>query len=91
MSRSRSKLKTWMSLSLIAFLTSVVVVSGLPGLFLFLGISSFELGNGPLWLLRWTNDENGSGIVFNLLPLIIIAAILGLLGLLIRLRRDRSY
>lgn len=89
MNSTKSKLKTWLSLTVGTFLLLIAVFLGLPALFLILRVPSFEIGDGVLWILRWQNDANGSGIRFNLVPLLIIALVVGLLGLLVKLRSDR--
>lgn len=90
MKRIESNLKTWLSLTVVTFLTLIAVFLGLPALFLILRLPSFEIGDGALWILRWQNDASGSGIRFNLVPLLIIAIVVGSLGLLLKLRGDRQ-
>lgn len=85
----KSNLKTWLSLSAATFLVLIAINLGLPALFLILRVPSFEVGSGALWILRWQNDVSGSGIQFNLVPLLVVAIVIGLLGLLIKLQRDR--
>ncbi len=62
---------------------------GILALFLILRVSSLQIGNGTLWILRWQNDASGSGIRFNLVPLLMIAIIVGEQRWLIKLRSDR--
>ena len=90
MTRFKENLKTWLRLTAVAFVILVVIFLALPLLFLLLRIPSFEIGQGVLWLVRWQNDSSGNGIEFNLVPLLIVAAIVGVLGVLVKLRRDRS-
>ncbi|MUG91429.1 hypothetical protein F7734_02570 [Scytonema sp. UIC 10036] len=84
-----SFLKNWLSLSVGTFLVLLAIHIGLPALFLFLQVSSFELSIGSLWILNWKNEASGSGIRFNLVPLLAIAIIVGLVGFLIKLSRKR--
>ena len=86
----KANLKIWLRLTTVAFVILVVIFLALPLLFLLLRIPSFEIGKGALWLLRWQNDSSGNGIEFNLVPLLIVAVIVGVLGVLVKLRRDRS-
>ncbi|MFB2769992.1 hypothetical protein ACE1AT_12015 [Pelatocladus sp. BLCC-F211] len=86
MKRIESNLKTWLILTILTFLTLIAVFLGLPALFLILRIPSFEIGDRALWILRWQNDASGSGIRFNLVALLIIAIIVGSLGLLLKSR-----
>ncbi|MBH8555118.1 hypothetical protein I8751_22760 [Nostocaceae cyanobacterium CENA357] len=88
MRNKTSNLKTWLSLSAITFLILIIIFLGLPALFLLLRVPSFAIGDGALWILRWKNEADGSGISFNLLPLLIIAIVVGLVGLIIRSQRD---
>lgn len=90
MIRVKESLKTWLRLTTVAFVVLVVIFLALPLLFLLLRIPSFEIGKGVLWLVRWQNNSSGNGIEFNLVPLLIVAAIVGVLGVLVKLRRDRS-
>ncbi|WP_277128163.1 hypothetical protein [Chlorogloeopsis fritschii] len=87
MKRIESNLKTWLILTVVTFLTLIAVFLGLPALFLILRVPSFEIGDSALWVLRWQNNASGSGIRFNLVPLLIIAIIVGLLGLLLKLKK----
>jgi hypothetical protein len=73
MKRFKPNLKTWLSFTIVTFLTLMVVFLGLPALFLILRVPSFAIGDGSLWILRWQNDAGGFGIRFNLVPLLIIA------------------
>jgi hypothetical protein len=84
-----SELKTFLSLSFLTFLTLILVFLGLPALFLILKIPSFEISVATLWILRWQNNTEGSGIHFNLVALLIIAVLVGLIGLVIRLTKSR--
>lgn len=84
-----SELKTFLSLSFLTFLTLILVFLGLPALFLLLQIPSFEISIATLWILRWQNNTEGSGIHFNLVALLMIAVIVGLIGLLIRFTKSR--
>ncbi|MEA5505746.1 hypothetical protein VB735_22065 [Halotia wernerae UHCC 0503] len=79
-----SNLKTWLSLSAITFLILIIIFLGLPALLLLLRVPSFAIGEGALWILRWKNEADGSGISFNLLPLLIIALVVGLAKILMR-------
>lgn len=84
-----SSIKKFLSITLLTFLTLCLVSFGLPALLLILNVPSFEVGEGVLWLLRWQNTAEGSGITVNLLPLLVAAILIGLVSL--GLRRGRSY
>ncbi|RAM47969.1 MAG: hypothetical protein C6Y22_30395 [Hapalosiphonaceae cyanobacterium JJU2] len=86
----KSNLKTWLSLSATTFLVLITINLGLPALLLILHVPSFEVGDGALWILRWHHDASGSGIQFNLVPLLIVAIVVGSLGLLIKFQSDVS-
>ncbi|MFQ4144889.1 hypothetical protein [Chlorogloeopsis sp. ULAP02] len=86
MKRIESNLKTWLILTVVTFLTLIAVFLGLPALLVILRVPSFEIGNSVLWILRWQNDASGSGIRFNLVALLVIAIIVGSLGLLVKSR-----
>ncbi|MGG6239560.1 hypothetical protein ACQ4N7_13110 [Nodosilinea sp. AN01ver1] len=90
MTRFKANLKTWLRLTAAAFVLLVVIFLALPLLFLLLRIPSFAIGEGSLWLMRWQNNPSGNGIEFNLGFLLIAAVMVGLLGVLVKLRRDRS-
>lgn len=82
--RISPKLKVWVHLTLLTFLLLVVVHIALPALFLLLNVSSFAIGRESFWLLRWENTSSQTGITFNMVPLLAIAAIVGLLGVLLQ-------
>ena len=87
MNNKTSKLRTWLSLSLMTFLVLILIFLGLPALFLIFQIPSFEIGEGAFWILRWQNNVDGSGISFNFVALLIIAVFIGLISLLLRVKR----
>jgi hypothetical protein len=89
MKNGRSYLRAWLSLSVATFLVLVVIHVGLPALLLVLQVPSFEVGVGELWFINWKNDASGFGIEFNLVPLMIIAIIVGLVGVFIKFRFKR--
>ncbi|MBF2014071.1 MAG: hypothetical protein IGS23_02420 [Rivularia sp. T60_A2020_040] len=76
-----SKLKTWLGITISAFLLLVVICLGMAGLFLLLRVPSFEIGESYFWVLRWKNNPDGSGISFNIFALMIIACFIGLVSL----------
>ncbi|MEB3216116.1 MAG: hypothetical protein VKN72_07760 [Nostocales cyanobacterium 94392] len=78
-----SKLKTWLGITITAFLLLILICLGMAGFFLLLRVPSFEIGEGYFWVLRWENNADGSGIRFNIFSLMIIACLIGLLGLFI--------
>jgi hypothetical protein len=84
-----SYFRNWLSLSVATFLVLLVIQIGLPALLLFLQVSSFELNIGDLWILNWENEASGSGIRFNLVPLLAIAIIVGLVGIFMKSLRKR--
>jgi hypothetical protein len=67
----------------------VLVNLGLPALLLLLRVPSFTIGDENIWILRWQNETTGSEIQFNLLSWLVIAVGIGLIGLVIRVSRDR--
>ncbi|MBE9215072.1 hypothetical protein IQ247_20795 [Plectonema cf. radiosum LEGE 06105] len=79
-----SKFKTWLGITISAFLLLIVICLGMAGLFLLLRVPSFEIGEGYFWVLRWKNNTDGSGISFNIFSLMIIACFMGLLGLQVK-------
>lgn len=79
-----SNLRTWLSLSAIAFVVEVAVFLALPALFLAGRVPSFAIGKDPLWVLRWQNDASGSSIQFNLTFLLAVAVVIGLIGLWVK-------
>ncbi|AFZ20328.1 hypothetical protein [Allocoleopsis franciscana] len=89
MKSTKSNLKTWLSLSAGTFLGLIAINLGLPALFLILRVPSFAVGNKDLWILRWKNDASGSGIEFNLVFLLMVAIVVGLVGLLIKVQSKR--
>lgn len=78
MNRQRSFLVRWLRWSLATCLGFIAIYLCLPMIFLLLRLPSFAIGNGALWLLRWQNDGTGSSLQFNLVPLLILATLLGL-------------
>lgn len=85
----QANLKTWLRITVVAFLLLVVIFLALPLPFMVLGVPSFATGEKVLWLVRWQNDASGSGIEFNLVPLLIVAALVGVVGMLRQRHRDR--
>lgn len=75
-----SKLKRFVTISLVTFLGLIAVNLGLPALLLLVDAPSFSIGEGPLWILRWRNEVDGSGLEFHLFPLLIVALVVGLLS-----------
>lgn len=86
-----SYFRNWLSLSVATFLVLLAIHIGLPALLVFLQVPSFELSIGDLWILNWKNEASGSGIGFNLVPLLVIAIIVGLVRVLIKLSRKRQF
>ncbi|KYC43665.1 hypothetical protein WA1_00390 [Scytonema hofmannii PCC 7110] len=84
-----SYFRKWLSLSVATFLGLLAIQIGLPALLLFLQVSSFELNIGDLWILNWENEASGSGICFNLVPLLAIAIIVSLVGIFMKSLRKR--
>jgi hypothetical protein len=82
-----TNLKIFLSLSLGAFLLLLLINIALPALLLLLQVPSFAIGNESFWLLRWNNTADGFGIQFNVLPLLVVAILVGLVGLLVKQRR----
>jgi len=89
MAHLQASLKTWLRITAVAFLLLVLIFLALPLPFMVLGVPSFAIGEKVLWLVRWQNEASGSGIEFNLVPLLIVAALVGVLGMLRQRRRDR--
>lgn len=87
MKRQQSLLIQWLRCSLVTCLGFTAIYLCLPAIFLLLRLPSFALGNGAFWLLRWQNDATGSGLQFNLVPLFILAILIGFVTVLIRDRR----
>jgi hypothetical protein len=84
-----SYFRNWLGLSVATFLGLLALQIGLPALLLLLQVSSFELNIGNLWILNWENETSGSGIRFNLVPLLAIAIIVGLVGIVMKSIRKR--
>lgn len=89
MTQVRTKLKQWLGSSLVIFLFLILIHLALPGLLLLLQVPSFTIG-GQTEILRWQNDETGTGIQFNLLVLLGIAMILSWLITLIKASSQRG-
>jgi hypothetical protein len=85
--RITSKLKTWLGITISAFLLLVLICFGMAGIFLLLKVPSFAIGSGYFWVLRWKNNADASGISFNIFSLMIIACCIGLIGLFLRINR----
>jgi hypothetical protein len=79
-------LKSFLMLTLGAFLLLVLINAALPAIFLLFSVPSFEIGSAPFWLIRWSNTARGSGIQFNIWLWFLIAILIGLFGLLIKRR-----
>lgn len=88
MTQASTKLKMWLKFSIVTFLLLILIHLALPALFLFLQVPSFSIGQ-QAWILRWQNDQTGSGIQFNLLFLFSIAVGLSLLVTFIKTRKKR--
>lgn len=87
MRQVNSQLKTWLGITITTFLMLIIICTGIPAILIILRVPSFEIGEGVFWILRWQNNAAGSGISFNLLALLIIACLVGLLGLFLRRNR----
>lgn len=87
---SESNLKTWLGLTVVTFLMLIVILLGLPALFLIFSVPSFAIGEGSFWVLRWQNDATGFRIQFNIIPLLIISLFVGVVGLWRKRKRDRN-
>jgi len=74
---------TWLNMSLMVFMLLIVISFLLPVVLEIFHVPSFVVGTDDLWILRWENNARGFGIVFNLLPLLLVPVI-GLLGLLVK-------
>jgi hypothetical protein len=83
MNKISATLKIFLGLSLGTFLLLLLINISLPALLSLLRVPSFAIGHDGFWLLRWRNTDQGSGILFNVLPLLAIAIIVGLVGLII--------
>ncbi|MBF2050162.1 hypothetical protein HJG54_32460 [Leptolyngbya sp. NK1-12] len=90
MRRKASHLRRWLRLSLATFLLLIVIHLALPALFLILQVPSFAIGNEAVWILRWENTSDSTGIQFNLLLLLTIAVGVGLLGILLPPNRQHT-
>ncbi|PSR15957.1 hypothetical protein C8255_20410 [filamentous cyanobacterium CCP3] len=65
----------------IFFLTLVTIFllfTALPAVLQILNTPSFALGSEPFMWLSWRNEADGTGIRFNVLPLILLAFAIGL-------------
>jgi membrane-bound metal-dependent hydrolase YbcI (DUF457 family) len=89
MGNVRFNLKSFLILSVSSFFIMVLIFSGLPAILLLLDLPSLTIGDNALWILRWKNDADGSGITFNLIPLLVTALLIGLFGFLIQRLRNR--
>lgn len=85
----RTRLKTWLGLSVATFLLLLLIHLALPALFLLFQIPSFTVGQ-QVWIFRWQNDKTGSGLQFNLIVLLTIAVATGLLLMLVKTKQKRS-
>jgi hypothetical protein len=77
------KLKKFLSISILTFLVLVIVSTGLPAFLLVLNVPSFELGDGSFQILSWQNTEDSTAISFNLLPLFVVAVLVGAFNILV--------
>lgn len=73
----------FLQIFLATFVTLGLVAIALPALLLVFDIPSFQIGvgDGPFSLLEWRNEADGTGIQFGLLPLALLALVVGLVGL----------
>jgi hypothetical protein len=85
-----STLKRFLSLSVGTFLLLLLIHIGLPAIFLLLQVPSFSIGIESIWIMRWENTADRSGIQFNILFLIVTAIGVGLIGALVRWHRSPS-
>lgn len=86
MNHTQTTLKTWLRWSMATFLLLVLIHLALPTLFLLFQVPSFTV-DYPVSILRWQNDETGTGIRFNLLFLLVIAVGIGLILTFTKTRR----
>jgi hypothetical protein len=77
-------LKTFLSLSVGAFIILLLANIALPALLLLLRVPSFAIGSDPFWIVRWNNTTDGFGIQFNIVSLLAMAILVGLVGLLVK-------
>jgi len=64
---------------LAALLTLGLLFVALPGLLLLLDVPAFRVGDGPLLLVEWRNDPQGTGVTFGLLPLGLLSLVIALI------------
>ncbi|RUR73240.1 DUF3267 domain-containing protein [Chlorogloeopsis fritschii PCC 9212] len=82
--KTRSVLGVWGNTTLIVLMVFLVGSFLLPLIFNILQVPSFVLGTDAFWLIRWQNDATGFGLTFNLVSLLLIAAGIGILGVLVQ-------
>jgi hypothetical protein len=82
----KAKSALWDMLNAIAAVVAVLIVVSflLPVLFDILQVPSFAIGTDNLWIVRWENNAKGFNLSLDLFPLLAIATILGIIGLLIK-------
>ena len=64
---------------LTTLLLLMLVFVALPALLKLIDVNSFRLGDGVLLVLDWRNDSDGSRITFGVLPLVLLAIVVGLI------------
>ncbi|WP_414754317.1 hypothetical protein [Anabaena sp. CCY 9910] len=75
----------WFKITLSTFLGLNALALLLLVLLSVLRVPSFNIGNEPLWLLRWQYEQSTSFvIVFNPWILLTIAAVIGFVGVYLR-------
>ncbi|MDM9385505.1 DUF3267 domain-containing protein [Chlorogloeopsis sp. ULAP01] len=82
--KTRSVLGAWGNITLIVLMVFLIGSFLLPLIFNILQVPSFMLGTDAFWLIRWQNDATGFGLTFNLVSLLLIAAGIGILGILVQ-------
>jgi hypothetical protein len=80
--KTRSVLGVWGNTTLIVLMVFLVSSFLLPLIFNILQVPSFVLGTDAFWLIRWQNNVTGFGLTFNLVSLLLIAAGIGIFGVL---------
>lgn len=90
MNWTQRTVRTWLKLTTATFLLLLLIHLALPALLLGLQVQSFTLGRQG-WILRWQNDESGSGFQFNLLFLLAIAILVSLILTILKTRGKQTY
>ncbi|MGI0486754.1 hypothetical protein ACN4EK_15040 [Pantanalinema rosaneae CENA516] len=83
----RRRLWQWFRTSLLTFIVIISVTLLLVLFLLIFQVPSFEIGGAGIWLIRWYNPPRVPfSIAWNLLPLLAIAAISGLIRVLLSVK-----